>query len=73
MSGARNAAALELQQAIEDLQLRLARASKLAQSTGLVKPSWFGGAHGMVTMAAGDLHARGLWLEQPAEAQKATG
>jgi tellurite resistance protein len=56
----RNAAAAEMQTLLEQLQGLCARAERLAQASGIVDPKWFRGAHTAVTMAAGEMDAKGL-------------
>lgn len=57
----RNAAAAELQSILESIQGLAIRGERLAEASGgIVDPVWFRGMQTSVTMAAGDLHQKGL-------------
>jgi len=66
MSG-RNAVAAEMTELILQVNGMLQRAERLAESCRLVDPKYFRGAQLMMSLAAGDLHQKGLLLTKPPE------
>ena len=56
----RGAVSEEFRKIFTELQQAIARGEALAVSTGMVEPKWFRGARSMVSMAAGELHQKGL-------------